>query len=137
MNRTFNLESLRPGDRVVLPKSRIGLVQHHAIYIGKDQSGNRIYIENAVGRGVQLISESYLFRDGFKLIRIEPYKGSQHQRSAVVKAALKMVGKKYDLINFNCEHYANSVQHGKSYSSQISVAMTVGLLVLAGFGFYK
>ena len=34
MTKTYNLKNLQPGDRLVLPKSNLGFVQHHAIYIG-------------------------------------------------------------------------------------------------------
>lgn len=36
MTKIYNLKNLKPGDRLVLPKSNLGLVQHHAIYIGND-----------------------------------------------------------------------------------------------------
>jgi hypothetical protein len=62
MNRKFYLETLQPADRLLIPKSGLRLVQHHAIYLGKDNNENRVYIENAIGRGVQIVSEAYLFR---------------------------------------------------------------------------
>lgn len=130
MNRIIYLNTLKPCDRLVLPKSNIGIIQHHVIYVGKDNLGNRLYIENAIDRGVQLISEDYLFRDGYKVTRIEPFNGSQHQRNRAVKAALQMIGTEYDLINFNCEHYANTIQHNKSYSPQVGNGLMLGLLVL-------
>lgn len=124
------LNTLQPCDRVVLPKSSLGLVQHHVIYICKDNQGKRQYIENTIGRGVQLISEAYLFRDGYEVTRIEPFNGTQHQRNMAAKAALQLIGTKYDLINFNCEHYANAVQHNKSYSPQVANGVMLGLLAL-------
>lgn len=48
MNRKFYLETLQPADRLVIPKNGLRLVQHHAIYLGKDNNGNRVYIENAI-----------------------------------------------------------------------------------------
>lgn len=129
MKNNFYLDTLQPGDRVVLPKSSLGLIQHHVIYVGKNAMGNRMYIENAIGRGVQLVSEAYLFRDGYSITRIEPFIGNQHQRNIAVKAALKMIGRNYDLINFNCEHYANSVQYSRSYSPQVVNGVFLGLVV--------
>lgn len=105
------------------------LVQHHAIYLGKDAFGIRQYIENYIGKGVRVIDESHLFRDGFIATRIEPFMGINFQRIEAVKRAISLIGKQYDLINFNCEHYANTVQHKKSYSNQ--VVNTIGLSVLA------
>lgn len=130
MNRVIYLNGLQPCDRLVIPKSPMGFVQHHVIYIGKDRLGNRLYIENAIGRGVQLISETYLFRDGYEVTRIEPFSGTQHQRKMAVKAALQMIGTEYDLINFNCEHYANAVQHNFSHSEQVGKGLAFGLIAL-------
>ena len=130
MSKIIYLETLRPGDRIVIPKSNVGLIQHHAIYIGKDNLRQRLYIENAFGRGVQLVSEAYLFRDSYHVTRIEPFNGTQQQRNMALKAALQMIGKEYDPINFNCEHYANTIQHSKSYSSQVGNGIMLGLLAL-------
>lgn len=138
MKYNYNLNNLKPADRLVLPKSELGLVQHHAIYLGKDAFGIRQYIENYIGKGVRVIDESHLFRDGFIATRIEPFMGINFQRIEAVKRAISLIGKQYDLINFNCEHYANTVQHKKSYSNQ--VVNTIGLSVLAlivGIGFFK
>lgn len=138
MKYNYNLNNLKPADRLVLPKSELGLVQHHAIYLGKDAFGNRQYIENYIGKGVRVIDESHLFRDGFIATRIEPFMGINFQRIEAVKRAISLIGKQYDLINFNCEHYANTVQHKRSYSNQ--VVNTIGLSVLAlivGIGFFK
>lgn len=130
MNRIFYLNKLKPADRLVLPKSSIGFVQHHAIYVGKDNRGNRLYIENAISKGVQMVTESYLFRDGCEIIRIEPFVGNQYQRNAAVRLAMQSLGRQYDLLNFNCEHYANSVQYRKSYSNQVGNGIVLGLLAL-------
>lgn len=138
MKYNYNLNNLKPADRLVLPKSELGLVQHHAIYLGKDAFGIRQYIENYIGKGVRVIDESHLFRDGFIATRIEPFMGINFQRIEAVKRAISLIGKQYDLINFNCEHYANTVQHKRSYSNQ--VVNTIGLSVLAlivGIGFFK
>lgn len=138
MNKVFYLDHLKPGDRIVVPKSNLRLIQHHAIYIGKDHLGQRLYIENAIGQGVQLITESYLFRDGYNLTRIEPFTGNEYQRRRAVEIALKMIGHKYDLINFNCEHYANSVQYNNRYSKQVGNGVIFGVLAfLFGIGFTR
>lgn len=130
MNRKFYLDTLQPADRLVIPKSGLRLVQHHVIYLGKDNKGNRVYIENAIGRGVQVVNEAYLFRGGFELTRVERFTGNLHQRKAAVQLAMQMIGKQFDLLSFNCEHYANMVQHKKSYSNQVDVGLGFGLFVL-------
>lgn len=130
MEEKFYLETLQPADRLVIPKSGLNMVQHHAIYLGKDNNGNRIYIENAIGRGVQVVNEAYLFRGGYEITRVEQFSGNQYQRNAAVQLAMQLIGKPYNLLNFNCEHYANTVQHRKSYSNQVGVGLGLGLLTL-------
>ncbi len=130
MNWKLYLNRLQPADRLVLPKSGIGLVQHHAIYIGKDSYGNRLYIENAIGKGVQMVREDYLFRGGYKLTRVEPFIGNQHQRNVAIRRAMQLIGTQYDLLNFNCEHYANTVQHNKQYSNQVGIGFALGVFAL-------
>lgn len=130
MEGKFYLETLQPADRLVIPKSGLNMVQHHAIYLGKDNNGNRIYIENAIGRGVQVVNEAYLFRGGYEITRVERFTGNQYQRNSAVQLAMQLIGKPYNLLNFNCEHYANTVQHRKSYSNQVGVGLGLGLLTL-------
>lgn len=138
MDEIFHLNTLQPADRLVIPKSGLNLVQHHAIYLGKDNNGNRMYIENAIGRGVQVVNETYLLRDGYEITRIERFTGNQHQRNAAVQFAIQLQGKQYDLLNFNCEHYANTVQHRKSYSKQVGVGLGLGLFAfILGIGLSK
>ncbi|MCZ2250035.1 MAG: lecithin retinol acyltransferase family protein [Bacteroidia bacterium] len=138
MNRKFYLDTLQPADRLVIPKSGLNLVQHHAIYLGKDNYGKRMYIENAIGKGVQVVNEAYLFRGAYELTRVERFTGNQYQRNAAVQSAMQLIGKPYDLLNFNCEHYANAVQHRKSYSKQVGVGLGLGLFALVlGIGLSK
>ncbi|GAB1416284.1 hypothetical protein MASR2M117_16900 [Paludibacter sp.] len=138
MNGKFYLDTLQPADRLVIPKSGLNLVQHHAIYLGKDNYGNRIYIENAIGKGVQQVSEAYLFRAGYELTRVERFQGDWQQRNTAVQFAMQLIGKPYNLLNFNCEHYANTVQHRKSYSNQVGVGIGLSLFALVlGIGLSK
>lgn len=129
----MNLNNLKPADRLVIPKSDLRLVQHHVIYLGIDKLGRKLFLENAIGKGVQIISENSLFKETFNLTRIEQFIGNDSQRTEAVNYAKSMIGKQYDLLNFNCEHYANIVQHKRSYSNQTSNAvMLVGLLLILG-----
>lgn len=129
MTEIYNLKNLQPGDRLVLPKSNFGFVQHHAIYIGNDTYGNRQYVENYIGKGVQVVNENYLFRDGYHLTRIEPFGGNDFQRRLAVNRAVSLIGTQYDLVNFNCEHYANAVQYNKSFSRQVVNGILATLLL--------
>jgi len=130
MNKKFQLDALQPADRLVLPKSGVGFIQHHAIYIGKNKKGSRLYIENAIGEGVRVVDEAYLFRDSYKLTRVEPFAGNRNQRKTAVRLARQLIGREYDLLNFNCEHYANTVQRNKRYSTQVENGIVLGLLAI-------
>lgn len=138
MTKIYNLKNLQPGDRLVLPKSNLGFVQHHAIYIGNDVYGKRQYIENYLGKGVQIVSEKHLFRDGYYLTRIEPFTGDDFQRRLAVNRAIALIGTRYDLVNFNCEHYANAVQYNKPFSNQVGNGILATLLLtIIGLGLNK
>ncbi|WP_106524551.1 lecithin retinol acyltransferase family protein [Taibaiella chishuiensis] len=39
----------------------------------------------------------------------------------MVQRALALRGKAYNLITYNCEHYANEVQYGKQESRQVQM----------------
>ncbi len=136
MKGKFYLNTLQPADRLVIPKSGLNLVQHHVIYLGKDNKGNRMYIENAIGKGVQIVSENQVFRDGYQFTRVERFTGNQQQRNNAVQLAIQLIGKPYDLLNFNCEHYANIVQHRKSYSNQVGLGLGLFAFLL-GIGLSK
>lgn len=114
MMNTYNLRNLQPGDRLVLPKSDLGFVQHHVIYIGYDHYGNRQYVENNIGKEVQIVSENHLFRNDYYLTRVEPFAGNNFQRKLAINRAISLIGTQYDVVNFNCEHYANAVQYNKA-----------------------
>jgi hypothetical protein len=64
------------------------------------------------------------------LTKVERFTGNQHQRNAAVQFAMQLQGKQYNLLNFNFEHYANTVQHRKTYSKQVGVGLSLGLFAL-------
>lgn len=128
MKEKFYLNTLQSADRIVIPKSSLNLIQHHVIYLGKDKNGNRVYIENAIGKGVQIVSEAYVFRHGYEITRVDRFLGNQQQRNCAIQYAMLLIGKDYNLFDFNCEHYANTIQHGESYSSQVGVGLGFVLL---------
>lgn len=124
---------LQPGDRIILPKSGLNLVQHHAIYLGEDDYGNHFMCENNIGRGVQLTRLNEFFM-GVKIVtRIEKFSGSNYDRKITVQKALSRLGKPYNLINYNCESFANDVIHQRPISSQVNNAMGIlGIAVVIG-----
>lgn len=123
--------SLRPGDRIVTPRSGWRLIQHHAIYWGMDSNGVHWIIENQDYVGVRFIELGAFLQRIFEVKRIERFKGNEYERGIALERGKSLVGKKYDLFNFNCEHFANYVQLGRSFSKQIETVSS-GLKLVAG-----
>lgn len=110
--------SLLPGDRLIESIFQTGFSKHHSIYLGVDQYGIEWISENHKFDGVRLVQANDFFQDN-KLYKVEKFKGNYLARIRAVRRALTLLGKPYDLINFNCEHYASHVQTGKAYSRQV------------------
>jgi hypothetical protein len=133
-----NLYNLKPGDRIVCQHSSIPFVKHHLIYLGPDYYGNELIIENHKGTNVQLIYAKAFFDGRPSILEITPFSGSNFERILAVKKALYLIGKPYDVINYNCESFANDIQHNHTQSDQVkkvlawgAVAVVVGLIIKA------
>ena len=130
MNNNLSRWNLQPADRIVVPKSDLRFVQHHAIYLGKDSNGTDWIAENKVGKGVQRVTAIDFFNDVIGITRVEPFRGSESERINAVNNAIALIGSKYNLLQFNCEHYANVVQHKHAASPQVKTGIGIGLLGL-------
>jgi hypothetical protein len=137
MNKLLQTKNLIPADRIVVPKSSLSLVQHHAIYLGKDQFGRDLIAENVFGQRVQITPLDQFIQKNPIITRIESFKGNNPERRDSVEYALKLMGKPYHLINFNCEHFANEVQHKVSFSPQIRIGVSVLLFIGLMTFFFK
>lgn len=127
----WKLLNLKPADRIVVPKSVTRIVQHHAIYLGQNYEGQHLIAENKIGFGVRLIIADDFFKDVIEITRIERFKGSNYERKLAVKKALSKCGVSYDLINYNCQHFANEIQYNLIKSDQVD-GLFEGLKVAAG-----
>ena len=123
--RHFNLE---PGDRVIVPKSLLGLVQHHALFLGYNEFGEHLMCENVIGNGVIITRVDSFFQDIKSVTRIEKFIGNNLQRKLIVQKALTRLGKPYSLINYNCESFCNDVQHNVIKSAQVTVGLFIGFV---------
>lgn len=132
MQKFLQKYNLKPGDRIVTPRSGWRLIQHHAIYWGMDSNGVHWIIENQDYVGVQLIELRKFLQRIFEVKRIERFTGNNHERSAALERGERLIGRRYDLFNFNCEHFANYVQLGRSFSKQME-NVSGGLKFVAGF----
>lgn len=134
MSQIIKELGLLPGDRIVVPKSWLNFIQHHAIYLGQNKQGQHFIAENKVGVGVRLTNVEDFFSGVKSVTRIERFTGNNYQRKLAVQKALSKLHLPYDLINYNCQHFANEVQYGEVESDQVSKAIAFGLTaVLVGF----
>lgn len=131
--------NLKPADRILVPKSLAGIIQHHVIYLGCNHLGQHLIAENVVGYCVRVVGIEQFFAENPSATKIIRFEGDGSERRRAVERALKEVGKPYSLIDYNCEHFANYVQHGKPSSLQIGnaflillVFVVVGVLLMAG-----
>ncbi|MDX5431337.1 MAG: hypothetical protein LPK49_09875 [Bacteroidota bacterium] len=121
---------LKPGDRVVVPKSSIRWVQHHAIYLVWN-NGHHWFIENKEGVGVRTITAEQFFKGVLEVTHVVRFRPRwNYSREDLVRFALSKRGRKYDLLAYNCESFANEVQHRKVESQQAKTGVTLGLTTL-------
>lgn len=132
------LSTLQIGDRVVVPKSNLRMVQHHAIFLGW-QNGNYWIMENKEGYGVRVVTAETFFVGVDQITRIVKFIPKDgYSRQNLSNYALSKKGKAYNLVSYNCEHFANEVQNRviKSHQSDNGVALGVlaclALLVAIG-----
>ncbi|HEY4785389.1 MAG TPA: lecithin retinol acyltransferase family protein [Bacteroidales bacterium] len=121
---------LSTGDRIVVPKSDLNIIQHHAVYLGQDEYGRHYVAENLIGTGVKLNTVSDFFHRNPKVTRIEHCMASPNEQSQIVKRAIEKLGTSYKLFTYNCEHFANEVIQKKRGSTQVEVALGIALLIL-------
>jgi uncharacterized protein YycO len=132
MNQKIKQLGLLPGDRIVVPKSGLRIVQHHALYLGQNYQGIDLIAENKIGFGVRVVTAAEFFADVIEVTRIEKFRGTNYQRKLAVQKALQRLGQPYHLINYNCQHFANEIQYGKVESEQADNFLS-GVKVAAGF----
>ena len=121
--------NIQPGDVLIAPKSSLNILKHMIVYWGVDANGDDFYLENSPQAGVQWLTEQSL-RQQYEIITVRKFCGTPHERTQAISRAESVIGQKYDLTTFNCEHYANYVQTGASFSKQASNGIGVGLAAL-------
>src|SRR6187549_2041815 len=100
---------LNPGDQVVEIITPLGFVKHFSVYLGWDQTGTEWMIENKKFIGVRLVKASEYFKNILQISRIQKFAGNSIARKQVVQNALTKIGKPYNLIDYNCEHFVTDV----------------------------
>jgi hypothetical protein len=88
--------------------------------------------QNSIGVRYATLEEALA---GNSVIRYEQFGGTDSQRSLVIPRINQMIGTSYDLMAFNCEHFARFIASGKMESIQVktgsSLAIAGGVALLA------
>lgn len=119
-----NENRLNPVDVIVLRKKVFGMVNHYAIYLGKDFFGKPEFVANFLD-GVQVIPEEKIEEQLKTYIpeRIEKFQGTLTERNLALQRAKSKIGERlYSYLGNNCEHFKNWVHFGEKYSGQVNTA---------------
>ncbi len=101
-----------------------GGVPHYGIIVAT--SNNQIRVaHNSKAHGRVVIEPLWNFSLGQPVFR-EQQAPIGHEQ-VVVKRALEFIGKLYDFINFNCDHFATYAQTGRIESPQLQNAFWVSV----------
>lgn len=123
------LSVLSPMD-VVVAKKRKGLgriLDHYIIHLGNNE-----FIGNLEG-GVKFLSllELQNLLIDYEPVKIRKFNGNKSDIFYAKQRALSKLGSRYNLLGFNCEHFANWVQYGKETSKQVQNVMFIGFGLVA------
>lgn len=104
----------------ILKRAKGPWSRHYMVYVGKINGVEHI-AENQQGVGVQYLPLSNAQKQG-KIIASEKFSGTEYERLLVRSKIDELLGTDYDLVNFNCEHFARKVTTGKAHSKQVEMA---------------
>jgi hypothetical protein len=125
MVSVMNINSLKTGDLIVRKKGPFST--HYIVWIGW-RNGQQIVAENQFGHGVRYTTLEEALA-GNPIVRFEKFGGTENQRLMVLPRIDAMLGKPYNLISFNCEHFGRMISTGKKESKQINTLFNWMLLV--------
>lgn len=109
--------------------------KHRGIFVGYDEYGRAWVIHNDMGGMVcWVLFEN--FSAGMAVTVASRKARNSYEQSAIVSRAQSLLGWRYDLLNFNCDHLVTYAQDGVATSPQLhgfalvfAVALFVGLAV--------
>merc|ERR1719162_1907069 len=118
-----------PGDHLWKNGGRLGgfIYDHHLIYKEPNQDGTHSIIENSFRRGrvvEKCISDQ-------RLLTLELYERPEDPGVCLQRAEAAL-GKKYYLLNNNCETFANACVRGDFGASSRQIRVATGHMALAG-----
>lgn len=120
----LNINTLKTGDLIVREKGPLST--HYIVYVGW-YDGVELVAENQSGIGVRYTSLQEALA-GNTIKRFEKFGGTELQRMSVIPRINNLLGRAYDLVAFNCEHFARGVTTGKNESKQVKNASNIALI---------
>jgi hypothetical protein len=121
--------NLLPGD--VIERPGPWPTQHRGIFVGVDFYGRAYVIHNAKdGRVCQEPFE--IFAAGLPVTLIKRVAQDAVRQKQIVSRAQSLLGKPYDLINFNCDHLVTFAASGAATSPQL--LHIAGVLFIVAIG---
>ena len=105
---------------------------HYGIYIGAWGGYPHCVINNAKFQQVE-ITTLVAFADGRPIELAERLARNGWEAARIVQRAFSLLGKKYDLLNFNCEHAANFALRGEAISLAVRGAVVLGTFLALAF----
>jgi hypothetical protein len=120
----MNINTLKIGDLIVRQKGPLST--HYIVYVGI-HNGIQMVAENQSGIGVRFTSLDEALADNV-IKRFEPFGGTENERQLVIPRVKQLLGTKYDLVVFNCEHFARWISNGKLESKQVKIASNIFII---------
>jgi len=130
LNQSFGSAPYVPQVGDIIRVSRF-LYNHVGIYVGIRPLDHRDVIHNDKHGGVVLCTLAE-FAGGMPIYLEKLAPRDRSARGAVVGRAFSLIGRQFDLLEFNCEHAANWSQTGKMESPQLKGFAVLGFLGLLG-----
>jgi hypothetical protein len=118
--------NFQPGDKIAVQRPGY---RHVGIY-----TGNGRVVHNDKGGGVVLATLDQ-FSGGEPVFLLKRVTDNYFQQQAIAARAYSLLGTKFDLLHFNCEHAGNWIQSGRVESEQLQGAFLVALAIL-GLAFF-
>lgn len=129
----INHYGIQLGDKVSRLKRGVPFIRHYAVYLGTNEYGIHRFAENNVNNGVQIVTADDFFSNA-EAIQVERSHTSREQRMRAVRLAEQKVGQKYNLLDYNCEHFANEITIGSRKSKQVSWGLGISMCLIIGIG---
>lgn len=127
--------NLKPGDAIVsrFKEKKAGMkgLVHYVVILDHDTA-----IRNVPETGVTLISMDDVAVTYQEVTKIERFKGGPGELELLYQRAKQVLGKAYDLVEFNCESLANYLRYGQKKSRQVEFVflwICLGILALIAY----